>query len=159
VSKDETTGLHQPTKLPASNAGPNLFLVSGDLWSGNNVALEVVVDVGGVTRVSGLDVAWDLGRNRGLAGTSSSNLDLRARNVELGWRAGVVDAELLDAEEVLAGGNLARNGDGVCGCAVISIRSVILTSELHTTHIPLGLAGGEVGTDLLDLEPISRAIS
>jgi len=35
-------------------------------------------------------------------GASARNLDLSAGNVELGWGTGVVDAELFDAEEVLA---------------------------------------------------------
>jgi hypothetical protein len=41
--------------------------VCSDLRARNNVALEVVVDVGGVTRVGGLDVAWDLDSGAGLA--------------------------------------------------------------------------------------------
>lgn len=58
----------------------------------------------------------DLGRRRQGLGTTTSDLDLRASDVELGWRAGVVDTELLHAEEVLAWGDARRNGDRVCGC-------------------------------------------
>lgn len=90
-------------------------LVSGDLGAGNDVGLEVVVDVGGVARVSRLDVSWDLDSGAWVARATSGNLELRARDVELRWRAGVVDTELLDAQEVLAGADLAGNCDGVGG--------------------------------------------
>jgi hypothetical protein len=60
-------------------------------------------------------VSGNLDRGRQGLGTTTSDLDLSARDVELGRRAGVVDSELLDADEVLAGGNARRDGDGVCG--------------------------------------------
>jgi hypothetical protein len=47
-------------------------------------------------------VSRDLDGGGRAAGATSSDLDLGARDVELRRRAGVVDAELLDAEEVLA---------------------------------------------------------
>lgn len=58
-------------------------------------------------------MARNLGGRRGLAGAAASDLDLSARDVELGRAAGVVDAELLDAEEVLSSGDLGGNGGGV----------------------------------------------
>jgi hypothetical protein len=41
--------------------------VGSNLGSRNNVALEVVVDIGGVAGVSGLDVAGNLGDWAGLS--------------------------------------------------------------------------------------------
>ena len=108
--------------MPAQrcSARHSAYLVCCDLGAGNNVALEVVVDVGSVARVGGLDVARDLGGRRRLAAAAAGNLELRARDVELRWAAGVVDAELLDAEKVLAGDKLGWDGDRVGGCSEIS---------------------------------------
>lgn len=92
-----------------------LRLVGGDLGTGNSVGVEVGVDVRGVAGVGALDMAGDLGSGRGLSAASSSDLDLSARDVELGRAAGVVDAELLDTEEVLSSGDLGGNGGGVGG--------------------------------------------
>ena len=90
-----------------------LRLVGGDLGTGNSVGVEVGVDVRGVARVSALDVAGDLSSGRGLSGAAASDLDLSARDVELGRAAGVVDTELLDAEEVLSSGDLGGDSGGV----------------------------------------------
>jgi hypothetical protein len=65
----------------------------------------------------------DLGRRAKGLGTTASNLELRARNVELGRRAGVVDAELLNTEEVLAWGDTRGDGDGVSGCDTCQLLS------------------------------------
>jgi len=81
-------------------------LASENSRSGNSVAVEVIVDVGGIPRISLLESP----RNADAAGdlvTASRNLDLCTGDVELGdasW-VGVVDAELLDAEEVVAWGD------------------------------------------------------
>lgn len=69
-------------------------------------------------------------------GTAASDLDLSAGDVELGSGSRVVDGELLDADEVLAGGNAGGDGDRV-----------------RVRHIPGGLSTAEGRTNLLDLEP------
>lgn len=86
-------------------------LVGCDLGSGNNVALEVVVDVGSVTRVGALDVARDLRNGRRVARATTGDLELSAGDVELRWGSRVVDTELLDAEQVVSGGDLAGDID------------------------------------------------
>jgi hypothetical protein len=80
-------------------------------------------------------VAGDLDGGGWAAGAATSDLELRAREVELRWRAGVVDTELLDAEQVLSCRDLAGDSDRV-SCA----------------QIPLGLSRGEVRANLLDLD-------
>ena len=60
-------------------------------------------------------MARDLGGRRRLTAAATSDLELRAGDVELRWAAGVVDTELLDAEEVLSSGELRWDGDGVGG--------------------------------------------
>ena len=55
-----------------------LGLTGRNLRSRNSVAVEVVVDVGSVARVSCLDVAWDLGSGREGLGAATSDLDLGA---------------------------------------------------------------------------------
>jgi hypothetical protein len=49
------------------------------------------------------------------ARSSTSDLELCARQVELRWRSRVVNTELLDAEKVLSSRDLARNCDRVGG--------------------------------------------
>lgn len=74
-----------------------LCLAGRDLRSRHNVAVEVVVDVGGVPGVGRLDMSRNLGgRGEGL-GATTGDLDLSAGDVELRWGAGVVNCELLDA--------------------------------------------------------------
>lgn len=90
------------------------YLVSGNLWSWNGVALEVVVDVGSVSRVSGLDVAGDLDGRRWISASSTSNLKLSTRKVELRIASWVVNAKLFNSEQVVACWELRRDGDGVC---------------------------------------------
>lgn len=99
-------------------------LASRNLRPGNDVAVEVVVNVGGVAGVGRLDVSGDLGGGREGLASAASDLDLRARDVELRGRAGVVDTKLLDTEQVLAGSNARGNSDGVVVCVVISQCSV-----------------------------------
>lgn len=94
-------------------------LESGDLGARNNVRLEVVVDVGGVATVGGLDVTGDLDGRGWVARASTGDLDLRARDVELWGRSGVVDAELLNAEQVLSSSDLRWDGDGVGACLML----------------------------------------
>jgi hypothetical protein len=101
-------------------------LVCSDLGSGNNVALEVVVDVGSVTRIGRLDMARDLGDRGRATWAATGDLELRAREVELRWRTGVVDAELLNAEQVVASGDLVGDSDSVWGCAKVSMCNRVL---------------------------------
>lgn len=84
----------------------------------------------------------DLRGGRESFGAAAGDLDLSARDVELWGRAGVVDSELLDAEKVLASGKAGGDGDGV----------IVL-------QVPGSLATGESGANLLDLDPVGRAIS
>ena len=92
---------------------PSPSLAGCNLGSRDSVAVEVVVDVGSVARVGRLDVSRNLGCGRESLGTAASNLELSARDVELRWGAGVVDGELLDAEQVLASSDARGNCDGV----------------------------------------------
>lgn len=110
-------------------------LAGADPRSWHRIAIEVIVDVCSVARVSRLDVSWDAHSAEALA-TSSSNLDLRTRDVELRGSAGVVNSELLDTQEVFAGGNAGwdRNAVGLC-------------------QIPGSTTPGECRADFLDLEP------
>jgi hypothetical protein len=95
-------------------------LVGSNFWSGNNVGVEVAVDVRGVARVRALDVSRNLCSRRRLARAAASDLDLSASYVELGWAARVMDAELLDTEEVLSSRNLGGDSGGVSGCGTVS---------------------------------------
>jgi len=52
------------------------------------------------------------GRGEGL-GAATGDLDLSAGDVELRWGAGVVNRELLNAEQVLAGSNTRGDSDSV----------------------------------------------
>ncbi|CAI6334501.1 unnamed protein product [Periconia digitata] len=105
-----------------------------------SVRVEVVVDVSRVSRVGALDVSRD-GDAAEALGASASDLDLSARDVELRGGAGVVDGELLDADEVLAGGHARGDVDRVLG-----------------RHVPGGLAAVEGRANLLDLEPWGRSV-
>jgi hypothetical protein len=55
-------------------------LASGDLGTGDGVAGEAAVDVGGHARVGGLDVSGDLGGGTLETGATASDLDLTARD-------------------------------------------------------------------------------
>ena len=77
----------------------------------------------------------------GLAATSS-NLHLCARDVELRRATRVVDAELLDTEQLFARRNTRGNLD------FVGLREV-----------PRGGTAGEGRTNLLDLEPRGGAVS
>jgi hypothetical protein len=109
-------------------------LASRNLRSRNSVAVKVAVDVGGVAGVGRLDVSRDLSGGREGLASAASDLDLRARDVELRGRAGVVDTKLLDAEQVLAGSNARGNGDGVVVCAVVSQCSVQVVDHVMWTY-------------------------
>lgn len=109
-------------------------LASRNLRPRNDVAVEVVVNVGGVAGVGRLDVSGDLGGGREGLASAASDLDLRARDVELRGRAGVVDTKLLDTEQVLAGSNARGNSDGVVVCAVISQCSVQVVNNVMWTY-------------------------
>lgn len=61
-------------------------------------------------------MSGDLGRRRHGLAAAAGDLELRAGNVELGSAAWVVDAELLDAEEVVTRGDAGGEGDGVSFC-------------------------------------------
>lgn len=68
---------------------------------------------------------------------TTSDLDLRTRNIELWWRARVMDGELLDTDEVVSWGDTRRDRD------TVALR-----------HVPG--AAGEFWSDFLDLEAVSR---
>lgn len=51
---------------------------------------------------------------------AACDLDLGAGDVELRRGAGVVDGKLLDTEQVFAGSNTRRDGDGVVVCVVVN---------------------------------------
>jgi len=87
----------------------------------DDVAVEVAVDVGRVAGVGVLEGTRD--PDGGRAGAAAArDRDLGAAQVELGDSAGpgVVDAELLDAEKVLAAGNARRDVEGVGICVATS---------------------------------------
>jgi hypothetical protein len=60
-------------------------------------------------------VARDLDSGRWFARTTTGDLELCARDVELRGRPRVVDTELLNAKEIFASGDLAGNGHRVRG--------------------------------------------
>jgi hypothetical protein len=68
-------------------------------------------------------VSGDLSAGALKTGAATSDLDLTAANVELGRGARVVDTNLLDAEQVLAGSNAVGDRDIVCRCGVSEIYS------------------------------------
>lgn len=109
-------------------------LASRNLRPRNNVAVEVVVDVSGVAGVGRLDVSGDLSGGREGRASAAGDLDLRARDVELRGRSGVVNTHLLDTEQVLAGSNARGNGDGVVVCAVVSQCSVQVVDHVMWTY-------------------------
>ena len=71
--------------------------------------------VGGVARVSGLEGARDGHGRARVAAAAARDGDLRAGDVELrdARRPGVVDAEGLDADQVVARGDAARDRERV----------------------------------------------
>ena len=77
-------------------------------------------------------MSGDLGSGRGLARATTSNLELCAREVELGNTAGVVNSELLDAEEVLSSGELRWDGNGVSDCDIVSNTSYWLPNRFES---------------------------
>ena len=142
----------------------NSHLASRNSRSRNDVGLEVVVDVGSVARVGRLDVSGNLSSGRQGFGATAGDLELGASNVELGRGAGVVDAELLDAEKVLASGDARWDVDRVCSyetvSSTISITWVSLKMKgMRTAQIPLGLSATEGRANLLDLRPVRATIS
>jgi hypothetical protein len=103
----------------------------------NRVRLEVVVDVGSVARVGRLDMSWDLSCGGQGLRTTPGDLNLRARDVKLWWGAGVMDTKLLDAKEVLAGGDAGRDGDRVRGYDLLLAEDFIFTSfEMERERSP-----------------------
>jgi hypothetical protein len=70
-----------------------------------------------------------------------------------------VDADLLNAEQVLASSNAAGDGDIVGGCAILVIRPVSVSIDELTLKVPRSLVAGEGGANLLDLDPVGRAVS
>ena len=83
----------------------------------------------------------DLGGRRGLSRAAAGDLHLSARDVELRRATRVVNTELLDAEQVVSGRDLRRNG-----------------RRVRSTHVPTSLATREGGADLLDLEPVAGSV-
>jgi len=79
----------------------------------NSVRAEVVVDVGRVTGICRLDESRDLGRGARRRASTTDNVDLCAADIELRRTAGVVDAERLDAQQVLAAGDALGDVVGV----------------------------------------------
>lgn len=74
---------------------PLSYLMRPHLRSRNSIAVEAIVDVGGVPRISRLNVARD-GDRQGPA-AAACQLNLHARDVELWRRARVVDCQSFDA--------------------------------------------------------------
>lgn len=68
------------TSPPIDHLGSPSCLAGEDLGSRNSVAVEVVVDVGGISRIRRLNVSWDLDRGRCRLGAAASNLELSASN-------------------------------------------------------------------------------
>jgi hypothetical protein len=68
---------------------------------------------------------------RRLSAAATGDLQLRAGEVELRRRSRVVDAELLNAEEVLSSGDLVGNGHRVCACQLLAVNAVVGTSSTH----------------------------
>lgn len=85
-------------------------------------------------------MARDLSSRRRGAAAAARDGDLSTADVKLGWRARVVDAELLDAEQVVAVGDAGRDGVRVAG-----------------THRPRRAAAAEGWALLRDLEPVAVA--
>lgn len=71
-------------------------------WSRYRVRLEVVVDVGRVSRVRGLECTRYRHRVLRHCASSASDLDVGARDVELRFAARVVNTQLLNAKKVIA---------------------------------------------------------
>ena len=69
---------------------PHSYLTRPHLRPRNSIAVEVIVDVDGIPRISHLNVARG-GDSPGRAAAAARQLDLRARDVELWRRAQVVD--------------------------------------------------------------------
>jgi hypothetical protein len=117
-----------------------------------------------ISRISGLDVSRDLSRRAKRLGATTGDLDLRARDVELGRGAGVVDAELLDAEEVLTRSDARGDGDGVsgydaCQLKVLASRHMCgLQLGERTFQVPLGLSAVECRADFFNLGPVRGAV-
>ena len=65
-------------------------------------------------------MSGNLDSGRGVARATTSDLDLCARDVELGNSARVMNSELLDAKEVFSCRDLRWNGNGVSGYVGVS---------------------------------------
>lgn len=98
----------------------NFSLAGRNLGARDSVACEAVVDVGSVAGIGCLDVSRDLSSGCKSLRSTTSDLDLSARNVELRGRAGVVNSKLLDTEQVLASSNAGGDCDGVVVCLCVS---------------------------------------
>jgi len=133
-------------------------LVGSDLGSWNSVAVKVAVDVGSVTGVGGLDVSGNLDSGRGVARATTSDLDLCARDVELGNSARVVNSKLLDAKEVISCRDLRWDGDGIGGYVGVSDTSPRPQSAQLTCKVPGSLTSREGRANLFDLEPVAGAV-
>lgn len=118
-----------------------------DSGSRHGVRSGTAVDavVGGETLSVAVVDTRDLHGIRGLLTAARvGDLDVGAVEVELG-STGSVKSKMLNADKVLATGDLS--GDGEVNTVLVPDKPV-LTRRLH----------GEVGTKLIDLEPVSRAI-
>lgn len=78
-------------------------LAGRNLGTRNSVARELIVNVGSIARISSLDVSWDLSRWCKALGAPARDAYLCTADVELGSAAGVMDGQLFDAKEVVAG--------------------------------------------------------
>lgn len=151
-------------RLPCSTSDTDqathvvIHLVCRYLGSGNNVAVEVVVDIGSVSAISRLDVSGNLSGRRRLPAAAASDLELSAGDVKLRWATRVVDTELLDAKKILSSRNLRGDGNGVGGCEHVSSVCRAVCEVALTAQIPCGLAAGEGRANFLDLEPVARTI-
>lgn len=128
------------------------------------VVREVVVNVDGVAGVRLLERAGDGNSRAGRAGAAARDLHLGARDVELrdAGRPRVVDAKLLDAQQVLAGGKAVGDGHVVRRLEVPGRLAIgeLLGFGQSTDLSEKMRSGGSTysGSDVLDLEPRRAAV-
>lgn len=126
--------------------------IGGGAVAPNGRARGLVVDRDGVVDaqlnailVASVDTR-DLDSGVRLSGRAARDLDLSARNVELGTteRRSAVKTDVLDTEKVLASGGLVREGEG----------DLVKLVSLEGKTVVAGL----VGTHLVDLEPVTGTV-
>lgn len=86
--------------------------------------MKVIVNVNRISRIRVLKSSRNADTRKRLT-SAASDVDLRAGDVKLrdaGW-PGVMDRELLDAQETVAGRKAARNGHAI-GLCKVTVQSV-----------------------------------